>query len=154
MTGIAGSRDYVGNLQSPPWRTQRRSTHPTMHQSPPRSLQVPYVIPRPGVPSHMYGKHLNNNHYPIFHVIFCMFQLIVYTDPVIQNNLPIFISQLRALYPNDSEVQLIMLFAVMWIRIRIYLGPWIRIQRYKMKGKADFFYFFFLFLFICIFFSQ
>ena len=32
------------------------------------------------------------------------------------------------------------LFAVMWIRIRIHLGPWIRIriQRYKMKGKAEF----------------
>ena len=31
---------------------------------------------------------------------------------------------------------------VMWIRIRIHLGPWIRIQRYKitdkMKGKAKF----------------
>jgi len=28
-----------------------------------------------------------------------LYQLIVYTDPLIQNNLPIFISQLRALYP-------------------------------------------------------
>ena len=31
---------------------------------------------------------------------------------------------------------------LMWIRIRIHLGPWIRIQRYKitdkMKGKAEF----------------
>ena len=23
-------------------------------------------------------------------------------------------------------------------RIRIHLGPWIQIQRYKMKGKAEF----------------
>jgi len=34
-----------------------------------------------------------------------LYQLIVYTDPVIQNNLPIFISQLRALYPNNTEVE-------------------------------------------------
>ena len=25
----------------------------------------------------------------------------------------------------------------MWIRIRIHLGPWIRIQSYKIKGKAS-----------------
>ena len=31
MTGYAGSRDYVGNLQSP-WRTPHRSTHPTEKQ--------------------------------------------------------------------------------------------------------------------------
>ena len=28
--------------------------------------------------------------------------------------------------------------SVMWIRIRIHLGPWIRIQGCKMKGKAEF----------------
>ena len=32
-------------------------------------------------------------------------------------------------------------------RIRIHLGPWIRIQRYKMKGKAEFNQHFFLFFF-------
>lgn len=32
-----------------------------------------------------------------------LYQLIVYTDPLIQNNLPIFISQLRALYPNKEN---------------------------------------------------
>jgi len=33
-----------------------------------------------------------------------LYQLIVYTDPLIQNNLPIFVSQLRALYPaKESE---------------------------------------------------
>ena len=32
-----------------------------------------------------------------------LYQLIVYTDPLIQNNLPIFISQLRALYPNKEH---------------------------------------------------
>ena len=36
-----------------------------------------------------------------------------------------------------------LVISVMWIRIgriRIHLGPWIRIriQRYKMKGKAEF----------------
>mgnify|MGYP001397323386 CR=1 FL=1 len=29
------------------------------------------------------------------------------------------------------------IYTVMWIRIRIYLGPLIRIQRYKMKGKLS-----------------
>jgi len=32
-----------------------------------------------------------------------LYQLTVYTDPLIQNNLPIFISQLRALYPNKEN---------------------------------------------------
>merc|ERR1719239_442549 len=32
-----------------------------------------------------------------------LYQVIVYTDPLIQNNLPIFISQLRALYPNKEN---------------------------------------------------
>ena len=27
--------------------------------------------------------------------------------------------------------------AVVWIRIQIYLSPWIRIQRYKIKGKKQ-----------------
>ena len=31
VTGYAGTRDYVGNMQSP-WRTQHRSTHPTEKQ--------------------------------------------------------------------------------------------------------------------------
>lgn len=30
-------------------------------------------------------------------------QTLVYSDPLIQNNLPIFISQLRALYPNKEN---------------------------------------------------
>ena len=30
-------------------------------------------------------------------------QAMVYCDPLIQNNLPIFISQLRALYPNKEN---------------------------------------------------
>ena len=30
-------------------------------------------------------------------------QMLVYSDPLIQNNLPIFISQLRALYPNKEN---------------------------------------------------
>ena len=29
--------------------------------------------------------------------------MLVYSDPLIQNNLPIFISQLRALYPNKEN---------------------------------------------------
>lgn len=29
--------------------------------------------------------------------------MVVYSDPLIQNNLPIFISQLRALYPNKEH---------------------------------------------------
>merc|ERR550532_3279385 len=32
-----------------------------------------------------------------------MYQTLVYCDPLIQNNLPIFISQLRALYPNKEN---------------------------------------------------
>eukprot|EP00092_Neocalanus_flemingeri_P019810 GFUD01021460.1.p1 GENE.GFUD01021460.1~~GFUD01021460.1.p1 ORF type:complete len:1720 (+),score=598.38 GFUD01021460.1:69-5228(+) len=32
-----------------------------------------------------------------------LYQMLVYSDPLIQNNLPIFISQLRALYPNKEN---------------------------------------------------
>ena len=32
-----------------------------------------------------------------------LFQAVIYTDPLIQNNLPIFISQLRSLYPNKEH---------------------------------------------------
>jgi len=32
-----------------------------------------------------------------------IFQAVIYTDPLIQNNLPIFISQLRSLYPNKEH---------------------------------------------------
>ena len=32
-----------------------------------------------------------------------IFKALVYCDPLIQNNLPIFISQLRALYPNKEN---------------------------------------------------
>jgi hypothetical protein len=43
-----------------------------------------------------------------------LYQLVVYTDPLIQNNLPIFISQLRALYPNkeneDKYTELVRIF--------------------------------------------
>ena len=80
MTGYAGSRDYVRNLQFP-WRTPHRSTHPTEKQEsdplvadsdpPPvadsdplivssvhcgvlqaRRLQVPYVIRDPADPAY------------------------------------------------------------------------------------------------------
>ena len=36
-------------------------------------------------------------------IVLIAFQALVYCDPLIQNNLPIFISQLRALYPNKEN---------------------------------------------------
>ena len=36
-------------------------------------------------------------------IVLIALQALVYCDPLIQNNLPIFISQLRALYPNKEN---------------------------------------------------
>ena len=38
---------------------------------------------------------------------------------------------------RQAEHYISILQAVMWIRIRIHLGPWIRIRGYKMKEKTE-----------------
>ena len=43
------------------------------------------------------------------------------------------------IYPRILDPIYIMTYSVMRIRIRIYLGPWIRIQRYKINGKFNIF---------------